>query len=311
MITRTLLNLLRLKSTKARGLLTKSVLIIFLLIAGSVGFGQVRLGQAGMGQVRLDQMKLGQVRIDQIRLGQVGPSQAYAQPMSSDSYLIQFGNFNMGAGQFDPSTSYNMTYTLGQIAPGPYGDYGSDEESYYFIGAGFQYIYQIGTFNFTISDIDIDLGVLTPGSHNTGTNYITISTRGAGGYTIYAYEQYRLAHLGGLDFIKDTECDTGYTCYINQAEPWQSENIPGFGFNISGDNVAKDFTTANPSCINNTYCFRPFADVSTGGTMQTIMSSEKIAHIERADIIYKAGIDGAQTAGNYETGIVFVAVPGY
>jgi hypothetical protein len=281
MTTRTLLNLPRLKSIKARGLLIKTILIVLLLTACGAGF---------------DQIKLGQTR---------------AQPMSSDSYLIQFGNFNMGAGQFDPSTSYNMTYTLGQIAAGPYGDYGDDEESYYFIGAGFQYIYQIGTFSFSISDIDIDLGTLTPGSHNTGTNYITISTRGAGGYTIYSYEQYRLAHRGGLDFIDDTECDVGYTCYVDQAEPWQTESVPGFGFNISGDNVAEDFTTANPNCIDNTYCFRPFADVSTGGTMQEIMGSEAIANSERADIIYKAGIDGAQAAGHYETGIVFVAVPGY
>lgn len=236
---------------------------------------------------------------------------ASAQPMSSDSYLIQFGNFNMGSGEFDPSTSYNISYTLGQIAPGPYGDYGDDEYSYYFIGAGFQYIYQIGTFSFTISDTDIDLGTLVPGSHNTGTNYITISTRGAGGYTIYAYEQYPLAHRGGLDFIEDTECDVGYTCTTSQAEPWQTETVPGFGFNISGDNVAEDFTTSNPNCITNTYCFRPFADVSGGGAMQSIMSSVAIAQSERADIIYKAGIGGAQAAGNYETGIVFVAVPGY
>ncbi len=241
----------------------------------------------------------------------LSPGLASAQPMKSDSYLIQFGNFNMGAGQFNPGDSYNISYTLGQIAAGPYGDYGAEEESYYFIGAGFQYIYQIGNFNFTISDTNINLGTLTPGVHNTGSNYITINTRGAGGYTIYTYEQYPLTHQGGLNFIEDTTCDVGYTCYPDQAQPWQTESTPGFGYNVSGDNVETDLTTSNPNCLTDTYCFRPFANAAEGASMQPIMSSDAIANNERGDIIYKAGIEGGQAAGRYETGIVFVAVPGY
>ena len=234
-----------------------------------------------------------------------------AENMQSDSYLIQFGNFNMGSGKFDQGTAYNVSYTLGQSGAGPYGSYGESENSYYFIGAGFQYIYQIGEFSFTISDIDIDLGELMPGTHNTGSNVLTISTRGAGGYTIYTYEQYPLAHANGLDFIADTSCDTGYTCTVTAAKPWMTESIAGFGFNAVGDNVSTDFTTANPVCITDTQCFRPFANVSGGGTMQAIMSSTDIAKDEQATITYKAGIEGDQVAGQYETGIIYVAVPGY
>lgn len=239
-------------------------------------------------------------------------SAVLAENPKSDSYIIQFGNFNMGAGKYDdPSNAYNVSYTLGQTAAGPYGTYAEGEDSYYFIGAGFQYIYQIGEFAFSISDINIDLGQLVPGAHNTDTNTITISTRGGGGYSIYAYEQYPLSHIGGTDYIPNTTCDTGYTCTTSAAKPWLTETIPGFGFNANGDNVSTDFTTTNPICLTNTDCFRPFANAAASQPMQVIMSSTAIADEESATITYKAGVAGDRAAGRYETNIVFVAVPGY
>jgi len=237
------------------------------------------------------------------------PSLSLAERLVSESFVIQFGNFNMGAGKRE-GTLYNVSYTLGQTAAGPYGDYGPG--STYFVGAGFQYIYQIGDFAFTISDTDIQLGYLTPGIHNDAQNTLTISTRGAGGYTVYAYEQYRLAHQGGLDWIPNTSCDPGYTCTVDSAKPWIDEDEPGFGYNAQGDTVSSDFTQAgNLDCSSDDECFRPFADASLGGVMQAVMSDLNIAKNEQALITYKAGVDGSQTAGRYETGIVYVAVPGY
>jgi len=240
----------------------------------------------------------------------MAPPPSLAERLSSDSYIIQFGNFNMGAGKRE-GTLYNVSYTLGQTGAGPYGDFGAGSSTY-FIGAGFQYIYQIGTFGFSISDIDIDLGSLAPGAHNSANNTLTISTRGAGGYSIYTYEQHRLALQGGTDWIPDTQCDPGYTCTVSSAKPWTDQDEPGFGFNAQGDNVSADFTAAgNADCSSDDECFRPFADASQGGNMQVIMSSTNIARSEQAQITYKAGISGDQTAGNYQTGIIYVAVPGY
>ena len=110
-----------------------------------------------------------------------------ADRLESNSYVIQFGNFNMTAGEKE-SSSYKVTDTVGQTAAGPY------TSASYFVGSGFQYIYQIPNFRFTISDVDINLGILTSGAHNTDSHTVAITTRGAGGYTVYAYELKPLTH---------------------------------------------------------------------------------------------------------------------
>jgi hypothetical protein len=225
-------------------------------------------------------------------------STARAERLESDSYIIQFGNFNVTSGAKD-SASFNLTDTVGQVASGPYGAYGS---STYFIGAGFQYIYQIQDFRFMISKLAIDLGLLTPGSHNTDSHTLTITTRGAGGYTIYAYELHPLRQRLGSAEIPDTACDAG-TCTISVAQVWQTQSVPGFGYNMSGQDIPADF-------LGSTY-FRPFADFSINDPMQIVMSSPNIATSRQATVTYKAGISGSQAAGQYETGVVYIAVPGY
>jgi len=74
------------------------------------------------------------------------PAKVIAENLHSDSYVITFGNFNIASGE-KSSANYNVTDTVGQTSSGPYGSYGN---SSYFIGSGFQYIYQIDKFNFAI-----------------------------------------------------------------------------------------------------------------------------------------------------------------
>lgn len=223
---------------------------------------------------------------------------AQAERLESDSFVIQFGNFNMTAGE-KSSASYNVTDTVGQTFAGPFGAYGS---SSYFVGAGFQYIYQIGTFAFSISDLNIPLGLLTPGTHSTGNNILTISTKGAGGFSVYAYQIHPLRHANGTPDIPNTTCDSG-TCTISTAQVWSNQSVPGFGFNADGATAQSDF-------IDTTY-FRPFANDEIAEQMQPVMSSANIAKDETVTITYKAGIAATQAAGDYETSIIYVAVPGY
>ncbi len=230
--------------------------------------------------------------------GSLGVGLVQAERMESHSYVIQFGNFNMSAGKQN-STSYKLTNSMGQIAAGPYGQYGS---SGYFVGGGFQYIYQIGHFSFSLSKTAINLGTLTYGSLNTDSHTLTINTRGAG-YTIYAYEKHPLKLESGSTTIPDTTCDDG-SCSETQASSWVNNNIGGFGFNVNGPDAASDFVDSN--------YYRQFADQAKNEPMQAIMSSANLAVDDQATVTYKAGLtSGSQAAGNYSTYVSYVAVPSY
>lgn len=222
-----------------------------------------------------------------------------ADRLESDSFVIQFGNFNVTSGE-KSSASFNVTDTVGQIAAGPFGEYGNSD---YFLGSGFQYIYQIDTFSFSISDVLIELGSLSNSAFSTDSNVLTITTKGGGGYTVYSYESRPLTlSSDGVTTIPDTTCDTA-SCDQTNADPWVTPSNYGFGFNADGSTVPSDF-------VDTTY-FRQFADASSAETMQAVMSSSNIANADTATITYKASAAGNQTAGEYETAIIFVAVPGF
>lgn len=221
-----------------------------------------------------------------------------AQRLESENYVITFGNFNVTSGE-KSSTNYNVTDTVGQTGSGPYGQYGS---SAYFVGSGFQYIYQINAFSFQISKNLIDLGELIEDTHNTDSHTLTITTKGAGGYSVYAYEEYPLSQIQGTAEIPNTTCDAGSCTHIT-AGVWTNQSIPGFGYNMSGNDIPAGF-------VNSTY-FKSFANRVAAQEMQIVMSSDNVADARQSTVTYKAGIEGSQANGIYETAVVFVAVPGY
>lgn len=221
-----------------------------------------------------------------------------ADNMQSDSYKIQFGNFNMTSGR-KTGDNYTLTDTAGGLAVGPYGQYGSTS---YFIGSGFQYVYQIDYFSFSISKLNIELGELFADSFKTDSHTINITTNGASGYSVYAFESHPLKKSTTSDEIPDTTCDAS-NCDETIAASWTDPANAGFGFNMSGDDVASDF--------NNSNYFRQFANNTTGESMQEIMGSNNVALDRTATVTYKASMPGYQAAGDYQTSIVFVAVPGY
>lgn len=224
--------------------------------------------------------------------------QVLAENMESDSYKIQFGNFNMSSGR-KTSGAYVLSDTMGGLAVGPYGQYGSTN---YFIGSGFQYVYQIDYFNFSISKLNIELGELFTSSFGTDSHTITITTTGASGYNVYAFENHPLKLSTGSETINDTTCDFN-DCDETTAASWTDPGQAGFGFNVNGAEAAADFINAN--------YFRQFANNEASESMQQIMGSANVALNSTATVNYKASMPGNQAGGNYQTSIVFVAVPGY
>ncbi len=217
---------------------------------------------------------------------------ALAENMSSDSYQIQMGNINMGAGM-PSSATYKMGLTGGQTAPGLYSSTG------YKVMAGFWYIKTIIPFSFTISDLSIDFGNLTAGTPSTLTNVLSVSARGAGGYHVTASESAALRTLTGAATIPDTSCNGGAeTCTVTAAKLWTDNTKYGFGFNVAGNDVPTDFSSSNH--------YRPF-----GITAQTVMSNTQVGKSRVATVTYKINISASQAAGDYENYIIFIATPSY
>ncbi|MGB9911598.1 MAG: hypothetical protein ACPLKP_03315 [Microgenomates group bacterium] len=212
----------------------------------------------------------------------------------SDNYEITWPNVNMGGGT-PGSTNYQLGVTTGQTAPGLYSSTG------YKVRAGFQYIHSIIPFSFSISDISVDFGTLSPQTPITQQATLKVSVGGAGGYVVKVSENHPLTSTAGST-IPDTNCDNG-NCSESQAQVWAQNTTYGFGFNMSGTDIPSDF-------INSSY-FRQFADRSLGESPQTIMSGPNVGRNKQATITYKVNISPLQSAGVYQNILTFLAIPTY
>lgn len=215
------------------------------------------------------------------------------EPLKSNSYEIQLGNFNMTSGE-KSGGGYKVTDTVGQTAAGEFNSTG------YNVYAGFQYLYTLTQFSFEISDLTIDLGELNAGSFSTGSHTLKVTTR-SGGYRLTASADTPLETAGGMASIPFTSCDSG--CSISTAAPWTNPSNSGFGFSAAGTHASADF-------VNGTY-FRPFADLSSAELPQTIASTTTVVRNDLTTVTYQATIDGSTTAGEYEATITYNAIPSY
>ena len=220
-----------------------------------------------------------------------------AEDLSSDNYRIQLPNINMTSGR-KTSPGYTLTDTVGQTAPGEYQSTG------YIVKAGFQYLHSIIPFSFEISDISVDFGTLTPETPSTQTITLTVSSGGAGGYQVTAYENHPLKKQETGETIPDTSCDGGAnTCTETSAKPWTQSTAYGFGYNMQGNDIPSDF-------LDSTY-FRPFPDASQSENPAIVMSSSNVGAGRQATMTLKVNISSTQAAGRYQNIINFVATPSY
>ncbi len=200
---------------------------------------------------------------------------ADAQHFESNSYNIDWGNFNMTSGR-KSSANYSLTDTVGQNAPGEYSKTGVKLKS------GFQYIYPFDEFSFAIDNLDIDFGALTPGVATTAVSTLTTTTPSGRGFQITASENTPLRLSSGTT-IPD---------FPGNNSLWTDSTIYGFGFN------------ANTSYFSSANHFSAFAN-------QIFDSSNIPVKDHTTNITYKINISSLQASGTYQNYIVYTATPQY
>lgn len=219
-----------------------------------------------------------------------------AVPMDSSRFKIDSANISITGGN-KSSDSYKLSDTVGQTAAGQFSSNG------YVVKAGFQYLYSIIPFRFSISNTNINFGTLAPNSPVTGTTNLTVHFDDVGNYQVTAIEDGPLKTQSG-NVIPDTTCNGGgYTCSELVSKVWNSTSSYGFGYNITGDDVPDDF-------IDNTH-FRPFPDQTAAEPPVTIMANNNVRKNRQSIVTFKTNISSVQPAGSYQTIISFVATPSY
>lgn len=216
--------------------------------------------------------------------------------MTNANYTILEGNLNSVAGK-PTNSNYKLGVTVGELGSGLYSG------TNYKIRAGFEYIYSIIKFQFSISSTLVDFGTLTPTNPVTRTQTLTISNGSANGYTVTASENHPLIVDSTGAVIPDTTCDGG-TCTETTSAAWSNTLTYGFGYrcdDISGTDCASGFTTG-------TY-YKQFADDSASETEQSVMTGANVGRNKRVQITYKANISGTQPGGLYRNVITYIATP--
>ena len=222
------------------------------------------------------------------------PPPLSAETMNSNNYTIRTGNFNITSG-LKSSASYSLTDTVGSTVAEYFSSTG------YHVKAGFQYLYTLYNFSFSLSDLAIDFGTLTPNFFSTDSHTFTVTAPGQG-YSVSAYETTKLQQINGSATIPDTTCDAG-TCTETSAGTWTTATNHGFGYNISGSDAASDF-------ISSSY-YRPFPDASLGESPAVVASSLQAGKNRTSTVTNRLSPDANQAGGRYETSIIYIATPTY
>lgn len=230
--------------------------------------------------------------------------------MDSTKYSIKSGNLNIGA-KPESSSSYKLTTTMGQTSAGVFSSNG------YVVKAGFQYIYSIIPFTFTISQTKLDFGKLVPNAFSNATTDLTVSFGSAGSYQVTAIEETPMKTMFNK-IIPDTNCNGGVNvCDENTANLWDDVNTYGFGYKITGEDIPDTYS----SCVSSygTECFRRLPDLNSSEDPVVVMSNLNVTgntdptlpNKHKATVGFKINVSPIQEAGSYQTIINFVATPGF
>jgi hypothetical protein len=231
----------------------------------------------------------------------LGKANAATSRMTSGSYEVQWPNVNMGSGNMTSPTN-KLGVTTGQTAAGLFQSTG------FRIKSGFQYIYPLIPFAFSVSAVHLNFGSLT---QNVLTNQqdltLKIDDASAGGYQVTAYEMAPLTVLGTGTTIPDTTCDVGSPCTQAAVGTWSSNSTYGFGYTMTGTDV--------PSAFAGGTMFKRFAKNPPESPVQVMGNTPAGGLVpgknKTAVMTMRINIGNLQPAGSYQNVIKFTAIPLY
>lgn len=219
-----------------------------------------------------------------------------AQTMSNSNYILQMGNLNSGSGK--PTGPNNkVSFTTGQTGANLFSG------TNYKARAGFQYIYSIIYFRFSISNTFIDFGSVSPTIPTLRTNDLTVSNGSGYGYQVTVSQNHNLRLNSTGSEVPPTACDSGSSCTVTTANLWTNSLTYGFGYrcdNVSGADCDSQFSTSD--------YYKPF---DSSPSAQVVMSSANVGKNRQSTITYKINVSGTQPAGIYTNIINYIAIPSY
>lgn len=223
------------------------------------------------------------------------PAISFAQEMSSQNFRLQGGNLNMTSGN-KASQNFQLSDVVGQTASSLFNSKG------FLIQSGFLNTAAGAVFSLSIYPTVVDFGTLSANTPLEKTLQITVSNGDVPGYNISVAEDHELSTLASAT-IPDVSCNnTDQPCTVNKAVKWDDAGIYGFGFNLVGNTIARDFTDKS--------YFRPFANLSHKESPAQIMISQQRKVIDQSVMTLKLNISPDQAVGQYRNTINFTAVAG-
>jgi len=218
-----------------------------------------------------------------------------AQTMKNSNYRLEMGNLNSISGK-PTGSNFKVSFTSGQTGANLFSG------TNYKVRAGFQYIYSIIPFRFSISNTFVDFGILSPTVSVLRTNQLTISNGSANGYQVLASQNHNLRVNARGTEIPATTCDSG-TCNTTTSDVWTNSLTYGFGYrcdNITGTDCATGFASASN--------YKSFA---SSPSAVAVMTGANVGRSKVTQITYKLNISNSQTAGLYTNIINYIAMPTY
>jgi len=216
--------------------------------------------------------------------------------MDSTQFQIESGTVNIEENN-PGNNSVTLTSTLGQ------GEIKEFLSNGFVLKEGYQNVYPIVPFSFSISTTSINFGTLMANTPRTQRALISVNFGPVGLYQVAVEEMGKLRAQTGAH-IPDTTCNGGSkSCSKTSANLWNSTSAYGFGYAMSGNDI--------PSDLNSHDYYRPFPDGSLNEIPTTIMSNIEGGNNRQSTITFKANVSPNQESGTYQTFIKFIVTPNF